>query len=388
MILVNRIDDIVSVSYNNKENSIPYNEEKFKALMNIADKSVATNSLDNLKLLFEEVETILNSEEEKFRSELYPGLVKDVRNGKFFLDLGKGVISSVAIPKTLVDRIETSVSKGIDITPVIKCWIRFLRNPKAKDARFATKFANYINMTYVRPDVKKEAMDKKGYSDELATKLATVYQVKITQEGLLNGYKVSKEVDWKFESDADNNPVRKPLYTRVFDPITGEVTSEGKDNVDAEDRTFYPAIQGLDGGDAFFCEGGKGHDKLGHIIKVGSTHRLPDWSFVNCNDDQSCVPGLHVGGLYYIAGIQGIIHNIFVDPAHIGAIPDDNKGVMRVIQYFVHSTWVGTNASIYHSSDYAKLTDAQWETYKAELRAKNEEKITTVANQIEEIDAL
>lgn len=93
-------------------------------------------------------------------------------------------------------------------------------------------------------------------------------------------------------------------------------------------------------------------------------------------------------GLYYIAGIEGIIHNIFVDPAHIGAIPDDNKGVMRVIQYFVHSTWVGTNASIYHSSDYAKLTDAQWETYKAELRAKNEEKITTVANQIEEIDAL
>ena len=51
---------------------------------------------------------------------------------------------------------------------------------------------------------------------------------------------------------------------------------------------------------------------------------------------------------------------------HIGAVPDDETGAARCLQYFVHSSLAGVNGSIYHSSTYAAKTDEQW----AEMRAK------------------
>ena len=88
---------------------------------------------------------------------------------------------------------------------------------------------------------------------------------------------------------------------------------------------------------------------------------------VNTNDNQSCVPGLHVGGLKYIAWYSGEIHNIFVDPMHVGAVPDSQDGAIRCLQYFVHSSMAGVNGSIYHSSAYAAKTDEQWEEMKNDL---------------------
>jgi hypothetical protein len=81
---------------------------------------------------------------------------------------------------------------------------------------------------------------------------------------------------------------------------------------------------------------------------------------VNIDDSRSCVPGLHVGGLKYIAWYSGEIHNVFIDPMHVGAVPDDVDGAIRCKEYFVHSSLVGVNGSIYHSSTYAKATDEQW----------------------------
>jgi hypothetical protein len=60
---------------------------------------------------------------------------------------------------------------------------------------------------------------------------------------------------------------------------------------------------------------------------------------------------------------------VFIDPMHIGAIPDDDTGAMRVLQYFVHSTMVAVNKSIYHSSKYAEKTDEQWQEVKKEILA-------------------
>ena len=87
---------------------------------------------------------------------------------------------------------------------------------------------------------------------------------------------------------------------------------------------------------------------------------------VDCNDDRSCVKGLHMGGLKYISGISGEIHNVFVDPMHVGAVPDDSTGALRCKQYFVHSSLAGVNGSIYHSSTYAGLTDKEWAEMLAE----------------------
>jgi hypothetical protein len=70
--------------------------------------------------------------------------------------------------------------------------------------------------------------------------------------------------------------------------------------------------------------------------------------------------------LKYIAGYSGEIHNVFIDPMHIGAIPDDTTGAIRCLQYFVHSSLAGVNGSIYHSSKYAAMTDAEWSSMQAE----------------------
>jgi hypothetical protein len=75
---------------------------------------------------------------------------------------------------------------------------------------------------------------------------------------------------------------------------------------------------------------------------------------------------LHFGGLKYISGYGGEIHNVFVDPMHIGAVPDDETGAVRCLQYFVHSSLAGVNGSIYHSSTYAAMTDAEWDEMREE----------------------
>ena len=141
-------------------------------------------------------------------------------------------------------------------------------------------------------------------------------------------------------------------------------------------------------GDAFYCEGPNGYAKPGHFIKVGCTHRLPDWSYVNTDDNRSCVKGLHFGGLQYINCYSGEIHNIFVDPMHIGAVPDDNTGAIRCLQYFVHSSLAGVNGSIYHSSTYAAKTDQEWEEMRKEAVEAYTECMDSCQDDIIEINAL
>ena len=72
------------------------------------------------------------------------------------------------------------------------------------------------------------------------------------------------------------------------------------------------------------------------------------------------------GGLKYIAWYSGEIHNVFIDPMHIGAVPDDVDGAIRCLQYFVHSSLTGVNGSIYHSSSYASMTDDEWAVMREE----------------------
>jgi hypothetical protein len=69
---------------------------------------------------------------------------------------------------------------------------------------------------------------------------------------------------------------------------------------------------------------------------------------------------------------------------HIGAIPDSEDGAIRCLQYFVHSSLVGVNGSMYHSSSYAALTDEQWEEMKEDIIAD----YNKVADETAEIKVL
>jgi len=374
MITINVIEDRIVGSIGEEPFSVTYNPIVYAKMIELAEVANKAETFDEYMEACKEFSTFSVEDYTVLIQSKNPDIYVSKKTGEFFLK-HNNVISSIPMPKALVERIYESMDKGLDFSPLIKMWTRWLRNPILREktksgagSRFSERMFNFINMKYVHPKLRDKFIAD-GFSEQVATEKSTMYQVKITNEGLINGYKVSKEVLDKFDTETGE---RVDRYKRTFNPDTGEVESDGIPAI-VEDRLFQPAIMGTSG-DAFYCEGSNGYANPGHFIKVGCVHRLQSWDQVNTNDRASCVPGLHVGGLMYIANYSGEIHNVFIDPMHIGAIPDDNTGAIRCLQYFVHSSLVGVNGSIYHSSKYAAMTDAEWDKMKEEaVKLKGEE---------------
>jgi hypothetical protein len=385
MITVNVIEDRIVGSIGEEPFSVSFTKEVYDKMLAAAQVANAAETMEEYSKACEEFKVLTVEDYTTLIESKNPNIFINKKTGEFFLK-HNDVVSSIPMPKALVDRIYDSMDKGLDFTPLIKLWTRWLRNPvlrkktaagRGKD--FSERMFNFINMTYVHPQMQNKYIEE-GFSHQVATEKATMYQVKITNEGLINGYKVSKEILHKFDPETGEMVDR---YKRTFNVDTGEIESDGIPSI-VEDRLFEPAIMGS-GGDDFYCEGPNGYTKPGHFIKVGCVHRLENWDQVNTNDNTSCVPGLHVGGLKYIAGYSGEIHNVFIDPMHIGAIPDDTTGAIRCLQYFVHSSLAGVNGSIYHSSKYAAMTDAEWSAMQAEavkLKGEAAQKATDEANEL------
>jgi hypothetical protein len=374
MITINVIEDRIVGSIGEEPFSVTYNPIVYAKMIELAEVANKAETFDEYMEACKEFSTFSVEDYTVLIQSKNPDIYVSKKTGEFFLK-HNNVISSIPMPKALVERIYESMDKGLDFSPLIKMWTRWLRNPILREktkagagSRFSERMFNFINMKYVHPKLRDKFIAD-GFSEQVATEKSTMYQVKITNEGLINGYKVSREVLDKFDTETGE---RVDRYKRTFNPDTGEVESDGIPAI-VEDRLFQPAIMGTSG-DAFYCEGSNGYAKPGHFIKVGCVHRLQSWDQVNTNDRASCVPGLHVGGLMYIANYSGEIHNVFIDPMHIGAIPDDNTGAIRCLQYFVHSSLAGVNGSIYHSSKYAAMTDAEWDKMKEEaVKLKGEE---------------
>lgn len=369
MININLIEENISVSIGEDFYVIPHNAASMKRLSDLAAQANFAKTYEDYEIYVREITTLVEEngiDSSALIQSKCDHIVQDPLTKEFFLTYGDDKISTMPMPQSLVDRIMDSIDKNIDFLPVIKLWTRFLRNPllKEKGADFAERFADFVNMRYVHP-ASKEVYLEKGLAEDVAIELATVYQIKITNEGLLNGYKVSRELLHSFDIETGEKVDR---YKRTFNVDTGEIESEGLPQY-IEDRVFEPAVMGT-GGDAFYCG-----DNKGHHIKVGQTHSLESWDQVNTNDNATCVPGLHIGGLRYIAWYAGEIHNVFVDPMHIGAIPDSEDGAIRCLEYFVHSSLAGVNGSMYHSSTYAAMTDAQWGILRLEIMTDNLAKI-------------
>jgi hypothetical protein len=369
MININLIEENISVSIGEDFYVIPHNAASMKRLSDLAAQANFAKTYEDYEIYVREITTLVEEngiDSSALIQSKCDHIVQDPLTKEFFLTYGDDKISTMPMPQSLVDRIMDSIDKNIDFLPVIKLWTRFLRNPllKNKGADFAERFSDFVNMRYVHPANKAVYLEK-GLAEDVAIELATVYQIKITNEGLLNGYKVSRELLHSFDVETGEKVDR---YKRTFNVDTGEIESEGLPQY-IEDRVFEPAVMGTEG-DAFYCG-----DNKGHHIKVGQTHSLESWDQINTNDNATCVPGLHIGGLRYIAWYAGEIHNVFVDPMHIGAIPDSSDGAIRCLQYFVHSSLAGVNGSMYHSSTYAAMTDEQWATLRLEIMRGNLEKV-------------
>ena len=389
MITINVIEGKICGSFGDTPFAVPYTEDVYNEMMNLSSQMEGIESMEDYNDLLEEFKPLTVVDYSSTIESECPNVHVNPATGEFFLK-NEGVVSSIPMPKALVDRLYDSMDKGISTEPLIKMWTRWLRNPvlakKSKDERgveFSSKFFNFVNMMYVHPTLKNQLMEEEGLSESIAEERATMYQMKITREGLLNGYKVSSEVMHKYDTESGEQVDR---YARTFDPNTGEISGAGLPEK-VEDRLFQPGIMGTSG-DAFYCEGDNGFTSPGHFIKVGCTHRLASWDQVNTDDNISCVKGLHFGGLKYIAYYSGEIHNIFVDPMHIGAIPCDVDGAIRCKQYFVHSSLSGVNGSIYHSSTYAEQTDAEWNIMRAEAVLVKLQNKASIDKEVAELNAL
>lgn len=384
MITVNRIGDSITGSCNMKPFGVKFSQAKYDEMKRLEKEAAAAVSMDALKLIVEQFEILTKENFKELAETACPYIFVNGATGKFFLKNGK-TISKRALPQPFVDRIMISIEKGLDFEPIVKAWVRFMRNRNYSDKK-ALKFANYLNKTYMDGEFRDNLINTEGVSGEVATERATQFQTPITMEGLICTYKVSAELLEKFDPATGES---KPRYQAGYDQDTGEkLPTQMPEHV--EDRIFYPAVQGLKGGDVFVCEDLHGQGKEGHFIRVGHRHYLKDWNQVNTDDNVSCRPGLHTGNLDYIRGYQNrgtVTHNVFVDPANIGAITDDGSGALRVKEYFVHSSFAGVNRSIYHSSKYAALTDAQWADMRAEAIKNAEERSKEQQEMIDEINS-
>ena len=389
MITLNVIDNKICGSYGETPFAVEYSESLYKQMMVLAEQAETVKTMEELDTILKSFAALTIVDYTATVESQCEYIHVNENTGEFFLK-NNGVVSSIPMPQALVDRIFESMDKDIDFMPLIKMWTRWLRNPilakkmkKNWGKEFCERFFNFVNMKYVHPQLKEQFMEENGLSEEVAEKRATMYQMKITKEGLLNGYKVSKEILHKYNTETGEE---EPRYTRTFNPDTGQIESNGlPENV--EDRLFEPSVMG-NGGDAFYCEGTNGYDTPQHFIKVGCNHRLESCDQVNTNDRRSCVKVLHIGVLKYISWYTGEIHNIFVDPMHIGAVPDDEDGAIRCKQYFVHSSLAGVNGSIYHSSTYAAKTDEEWAEMRKEAVEVFSEEKTALDKQTAELNSL
>ena len=388
MITINVIDDKICGSYGDTPFTVEYKKDLYDRMQQLSHKAQGVNTVEEYNEVMEEFAPLCVVDYTKTIETQCEYIYVNKATGEFFLK-HDSVVSSIPMPQALVDRIFESLDTELDFMPLVKMWTRWLRNPilwrKMKQGHgnnFCERFFNFVNMKYTHPKMKEDLIEQ-GLTNEAASKRAEMYQMKITHEGLLNGYKVSTEVLHKYDAETGEEVDR---YKRTFNIDTGEIEGGGLPEF-VEDRLFQPAMMGT-GGDAFFCEGPNGFANPGHFIKVGCTHRLESWDQINVDDRSSCVKGLHIGGLMYINCYSGEIHNIFVDPMHIGAVPDDDTGAIRCKQYFVHSSLAGVNGSIYHSSSYAAMTDAEWDDMRLKAVQEKSERKAQCDKEVAEMNAL
>lgn len=363
MIIVNNLNNEQIVgTVNGKQFSVAYGTDstKYDLMKALEAKANQAQTVDEVKTIIEEFEPLTKESYKEIVETICPYIKVNKNTNKFYLSYN-GVVSNRPMPNTFAEKIVASSEKGIDVSPIIKCWARYLREVPGRPAysqQRASDFGHYISANYTNEAKVQQLMKDEGLSRDIAVKKATTPQVAITQEGLLVCYKVSTEVRHKYQLNEDEEVVTKSRYTPTVDPDTGVITYDEPNH--SEDLLFEPAVMGQRG-DEFNCVSLDGTSivKKGHHIRVGCSHFLDSWDQVG----PPMGPGLHCGGLSYIANYQGegtVTHNIFVDPQDIHTVRTDGDGAMTCKKYFVHSSMKGVNKNLYHSSTYAALGDSEY----------------------------
>lgn len=359
MLTFNVTGDRITGTYGSKNFSIAFDTEAINVLEEYSAELDEATSMAEVEEIYAELDEWLNPTFEQHITSKRGDLFFD--NGEYYL-VHNSQILMVPIPKVLVLYMKEAEDKNLSTDPIIKFWIRLLRNPNIrKDSKeevnqFVNDVCIYISQTFVDPVLKQRFLEEEGLSEEKAIEFATVRQTPITKEGLICTKKVVTPLYNKFS-----------LTRELVE--SGEPITFGKYN---EDWVFEPVVMGK-GGDAFYCG-----SSLGHELIVGQEVYHTSWDKINCNRNASCVKGLHTGNQDYINGWENdnnVTLNMLVCPSQIGAIPVTSwcggfeAGMMRVKSYFPVSikNREDSNRNLYHSSTYAAKKDEEWEEEKNAL---------------------
>jgi len=293
MIIVNNINNEQIVgTVNSEQFSVTYSPEKYDNMKALETRANAANTVEELQAIIEEFMPLTKESYKEMVETFCPFIKVNKNTNKFYLSYN-GVVSNRPMPNAFAEKIVKSSEKGIDVSPIIKCWARYIREVPGRPAyssQRASDFGHYISANYTNEAKVQELMKEEGLSREVATKKATTPQVAITQEGLLVCYKVSTEVRHKYQLNEEEEVVTKSRYKPTVDPDTGVINYDEPNH--SEDLLFEPAVMGQRG-DEFNCVSLDGTSivKKGHHIRVGCSHFLDTWEQVSIPGSK----GLHCG---------------------------------------------------------------------------------------------
>ena len=291
MLTFNVIDQRITGVIDGLSFNVAYAEATANSLKDLQVELESINDVDAYETWVAKVKDLLESTEVVDTIvAATKDLMHDTRTGNYYVKVGDKV-SKHPVPMALVGVMLESAEKGIDPTPIVKAWVRFLRNPNFSTNK-AELFARYITTTVVDEEEVDRLMEEEGYTEEKAMERSVYSDVTISESGLLVTKKYARLLTQGWVIDPETNEaVLEDLFktTKTVNQFSGEVTETVNYPEFSEELTFEPPVMSR-GGDAFLC--GEIKD---HIIKVGQYHTLDNWSQVNCNDNVTCTHGLHVG---------------------------------------------------------------------------------------------
>ena len=174
MITINVIDDQIVGSCGETPFSMPFDKAVYDTLESLAYAAEEAETVDEYNSIIAEGESLVLGAKEFIGSVIETEceyLKVDPMSKNFYLHYNDQT-SDIAMPQALVDRIVHSQDVGVDFMPLVRMWVRFLRNPnlnkEGKGAAFGEKFFNFVNMKYVHPKLKQEFIEDHGLTEEAA----------------------------------------------------------------------------------------------------------------------------------------------------------------------------------------------------------------------------
>jgi len=377
-LLINKLGERLSGIIGEVKYNVLFTEELYTALKAQEDAFEAAETMEDAKAILAATLPLVQTTVSEIVTTACKELVFNSKTNRYYLK-SRGVVSSIPVPKILVDWIIESIEKKIDYIPVVYAWTRFLRNPYFTNEK-AERFAKFLTSTVVDSKERDRLITEDGLSLEVATERATFRDVSLTKTGLISTYKYGRVIFTKFDKETGE---RVDRYTKVYDEESGKVSITLPEW--AEDYALEPPIMGQ-GGDPVTING----TEVVHRIKVGGIHTL-NWNQVNTSNDQMSA-GLWIGGLSYIKAYDApdrLLMNCFVDPANIASFYHGaNFDALKVREYFVHSAVFAPNKNLYRESSYDAHTTKEWEKLRSEAIALSEAKIKKHQDKQAELLAL